>query len=209
MHFEFSVVEHEAVELVEPPAALLRGVDQLSRVVLRFVNRVEPRAPKITTRGRAVLLPGLPADPAKVVLIYRGKKKQNTICKKNEPMNYRKTSLLNIHGNNRHLALGALQMIAAVSFLNRGAAKGTGLGISGQPLKEEMKNTLGYRVRSIKWSGNFSEGALSENWQSLWHTIMRHRTQAQALRALSCHNPLRFDTAISQFFFFFLKFDFD
>ena len=88
VQFEFSVVQHEAVELVEPSAALLRGVDQLSRVVLRFVDRVEPRAPKITTRRRAVLLPGLPADPAKVVLIYRGKKGEKTICKKNEPVQY-------------------------------------------------------------------------------------------------------------------------
>ena len=34
--------------------------------------------------------------------------------------------------------------------------------------------SLVYQARNIKWSGNFSEGALCENSQSLWHT---HETQ--------------------------------
>ena len=60
-----------------------------------------------------------------------------------------------------------------------------------QRKKNNIKNE--YQVRNVKWSGSFSEGALCETSQSLWHT---HNTQGPqhiiiASRARLCHNSLR------------------
>ena len=48
-------------------------------------------------------------------------------------------------------------------------------------------------VRDFKWSGNFSEGALCENSQSLWHT---HETQGPSTIIVRSHMPQLF-TALS------------
>ena len=62
-----------------------------------------------------------------------------------------------------------------------------------------MKNIIGYQVRNIKWSGNFSKGALCENSQSLWQT---HETQGPSTSITRSHMsqlltafPLRLSSA--------------
>ena len=52
--------------------------------------------------------------------------------------------------------------------------------------KFSEKGHYSYLLRNIKWSGNFSEGALCEKSQSLWHT---HETQGPSRSTARSHMP--------------------